>query len=65
VHDIGTRNTPIKEGMVFTIEPGIYVEKENIGIRIENNFWVTKTGCIDLFKNFPITTDEIEKAMKK
>jgi Xaa-Pro aminopeptidase len=51
--------------MVFTIEPGIYVEKENIGIRIENNFWVTKTGCIDLFKNFPITTDEIEKAMKK
>ena len=65
VHDIGTRNTPIKEGMVFTIEPGIYVEKENIGIRIENNLWVTKTGCTDLFKNFPITTEEIEKAMKK
>lgn len=64
VHDIGTRNTPIKEGMVFTIEPGIYVEKEHIGIRIENNYWVTKTGCIDLFKNIPMTTDEIEKAMK-
>lgn len=64
VHDIGTRNTPIKEGMVFTIEPGIYVEQEQIGIRIENNFWVTKTGVIDLFKGIPITTEEIEKAMK-
>lgn len=65
VHDIGTRNTPIKEGMVFTIEPGIYVEKEKIGVRIENNYWVTKTGCQDLFKGIPITTEEIEKAMKK
>lgn len=64
VHDIGTRNTPIKEGMVFTIEPGIYVEEEKIGIRIENNFWVTKTGNVDLFKAMPITTDEIERAMK-
>lgn len=64
VHDIGTRNTPIKEGMVFTIEPGIYVQEEQIGIRIENNFWVTKTGSIDLFKGIPITTEEIEKAMK-
>ncbi len=65
VHDIGTRNTPIKEGMVFTIEPGIYIEKEKIGIRIENNYWVTKNGCDDLFKGMPITTEEIEKAMKK
>jgi Xaa-Pro aminopeptidase len=65
VHDIGTRNTPIKEGMVFTIEPGIYIEEEQMGIRIENNFWVTKTGNIDLFSAMPITTDEIEKAMKK
>ncbi len=64
VHDIGTRNTPIKEGMVFTIEPGIYIEQENMGIRIENNFWVTKSGCVDLFKAMPITTEEIEKAMK-
>ncbi len=65
VHDIGTRNTPIKEGMVFTIEPGIYVEEEKIGIRIENNFWVTKNGNHDLFKAMPITTEEIESAMKK
>jgi Xaa-Pro aminopeptidase len=65
VHDIGTRNTPIQEGMVFTIEPGIYIEEEKMGIRIENNFWVTKTGNLDLFKAMPITTDEIERAMKK
>jgi Xaa-Pro aminopeptidase len=65
VHDIGTRNTPIKEGMVFTIEPGIYVEEEQTGIRIENNFWVTKTGNQDLFKGIPITTEEIEAVMKK
>lgn len=64
VHDIGTRNTPIKEGMLFTIEPGIYIEEEGVGVRIENNFWVSKTSCIDLFKNMPITTDEIEAAMK-
>lgn len=65
VHDIGTRNTPIREGMVFTIEPGIYVEQEQIGIRIENNFWVSKNGNIDLFKGMPITTSEIEAVMKK
>lgn len=65
VHDLGSRNTPIKEGMLFTIEPGIYVEQEHIGIRIENNFWVTKTGNVDLFKGIPITVEEIEKAMKK
>lgn len=65
VHDIGTRNQAIREGMVFTIEPGIYVEEEQVGIRIENNFWVTKTGNRDLFKGIPMTTEEIEAAMKR
>jgi len=65
VHDLGARNTSVKEGMVFTIEPGIYVAEENIGIRIENNFWVTKNGNQDLFKAMPITTEEIEVAMTK
>jgi Xaa-Pro aminopeptidase len=55
----------VKEGMVFTIEPGIYVEEEQMGIRIENNIWISKTGNIDLFKGIPITTDEIEAVMKK
>lgn len=65
VHDVGTRNQPVKEGMVFTIEPGIYIEEEQIGIRIENNFWLTKNGNKDLFKGIPITVEEIEKAMKR
>lgn len=65
VHDLGTRTEPIKAGMVFTVEPGIYIEEEQIGIRIENNLWITKTGNKDLMKNIPITTDEIEALMKK
>lgn len=65
VHDLGTRTEPVKAGMVFTIEPGIYIEEEKMGIRIENNFWITKNGNIDLMKNIPITVDEIEKLMKR
>ncbi|OSZ82259.1 X-Pro aminopeptidase [Chitinophagaceae bacterium IBVUCB1] len=65
VHDVGTRVLPVKEGMLFTIEPGIYIEEEQMGIRIENNVWLTKTGSIDLFKNIPITVEEIEAAMKR
>ena len=65
VHDLGTRTEPIKAGMVFTIEPGIYIEEEQMGVRIENNFWITKTGNKDLMKNIPITVEEIEALMKK
>ena len=65
VHDLGTRTAPIKAGMLFTIEPGIYIEEEKMGVRIENNFWLTKNGNIDLMKNIPITVDEIEGLMKK
>ncbi|HEY8898589.1 MAG TPA: aminopeptidase P N-terminal domain-containing protein [Niastella sp.] len=65
VHDLGTRTEPIKPGMVFTIEPGIYIEEEKMGIRIENNVWITKTGNKDLMANIPITAEEIERLMKK
>jgi len=51
--------------MVFTVEPGIYIEEEQMGVRIENNLWITKTGNKDLFQNIPITADEIESLMKK
>lgn len=64
VHDLGTRTEPIKAGMVFTIEPGIYIEEEKMGIRIENNFWITRNGNKDLMKNIPITVDDIESLMK-
>jgi Xaa-Pro aminopeptidase len=65
VHDLGTRTAPIKAGMLFTIEPGIYIEEEQMGVRIENNFWITKNGNTDLMKNIPITVEEIESYMKR
>ena len=65
VHDLGTRTEPILPGMVFTIDPGIYIEEEQMGVRIENNFWITENGNIDLMKNIPITVEEIESLMKK
>lgn len=65
VHDLGTRTEPIKAGMVFTVEPGIYIEEEQMGVRIENNIWITRNGNKDLMKNIPITVEEIEALMKK
>ena len=65
VHDLGTRTEPIKAGMVFTVEPGIYIEEEKMGVRIENNLWITKSGNKDLMKNIPITVEEIEALMKR
>ena len=64
VHDVGTRTEPLRAGMLLTVEPGIYIEEEKLGIRIENNVWLTKNGNKDLMKNIPITVDEIEAAMK-
>jgi len=65
VHDLGTRTEPIKAGMVFTVEPGIYIEQEQMGVRIENNVWITRNGNKDLMKNIPITVEDIEALMKK
>jgi Xaa-Pro aminopeptidase len=65
VHDLGTRTEPLKPGMVLTVEPGIYIEAEQMGIRIENNVYITEDGNRDLMKKIPITVDEIEALMKK
>ena len=64
VHDLGTRVEPIRAGMVFTVEPGIYIEEEKMGVRIENNLWITENGNIDLMENIPITVEEIEYLMQ-
>jgi Xaa-Pro aminopeptidase len=65
VHDLGTRNEPLKPGMLLTIEPGIYIEEEGMGVRIENNIVITRGGNKDLFTGIPITAEEIEAGMRR
>jgi Xaa-Pro aminopeptidase len=63
VHDTGNMFDKMKEGMVWTVEPGIYIKEEGLGIRLENNVVITKTGLHDLMKNIPIEAEEIEDLM--
>ena len=64
-HDPGLNSTKLKPGMVVTIEPGIYIKDEAIGIRIEDDILVTKDGRQNLSSMIPKTVSEIEAAMKK
>ena len=65
-HDYGALKTPMKAGMVFTVEPGIYIPEENMGIRIEDDVVIQKTGePINLMRNIPIEIEEIEELMNK
>ena len=64
VHDLGARSGPMEEGMVLTVEPGIYIEEEQMGIRIENDVVITGDGCKDLMAKVPITVEDIEAVMK-
>jgi Xaa-Pro aminopeptidase len=63
VHDVGLWNEPIDEGMVFTVEPGIYIREEGLGIRLENDVLVTRDGQDDLFKDIPVEADAVEELM--
>jgi len=63
VHDVSPHNEPVAEGMVFTIEPGIYIPEENLGVRLENNFVIGKDTNFDLMANIPIEPDDIEALM--
>lgn len=63
VHDTGNMFSKIKEGMVWTVEPGIYIREEGLGIRLENNVVITKKGLRDLMRNIPIEAEEIEDLM--
>ena len=63
VHDVGHWDTPIKEGMVFTCEPGIYILEENLGIRLENDLVITNDKPLDLMANIPLEADAIEELM--
>lgn len=65
VHDVGDVNRPLEAGMVFTIEPGIYIPEENIGVRIEDVMLVTADGARLLSARLPRDPDEIERIMSE
>jgi len=63
VHDVENRNRPFEAGMILTVEPGIYITDENLGIRLENDVLITNDGQHDLMKNIPLEAEEIEDLM--
>lgn len=63
VHDVGNKYRKMEPGMVFTVEPGIYIREEKLGIRLENNVLLTETGNIDLMATIPVEASEIEELM--
>jgi Xaa-Pro aminopeptidase len=63
VHDPSGPPRPLEPGMVITIEPGIYIPEENLGVRIEDDVLVTATGYRQLTARLPRSPDEIEKIM--
>lgn len=65
VHDVGYKYRKFEAGMVYTIEPGIYIREEKLGIRLENDFLLTATGNDDLMANIPIELADIERLMKR
>jgi Xaa-Pro aminopeptidase len=64
VHDVFPAHEPVAVGMVFTIEPGIYIPAENLGVRLENDYLIGESENIDLIPQIPIEIEEIEKLMK-
>lgn len=65
VHDVGNYSLPIPEGALITVEPGLYIAEESIGIRIEDDVVVTKDGAINLSKQIIKEIKDIEAFMKK
>lgn len=65
VHDVGLMNEPFAPGWVLTVEPGIYIPEEGIGVRLENDIVVTENGPVDLMAHIPVEVDEIEALMAK
>jgi Xaa-Pro aminopeptidase len=63
VHDVAPPHEPVAVGMVFTIEPGIYIREENLGVRIENDVLIGENKNLDLMAKIPIEADEIEALM--
>jgi len=64
VHDVGVMSEPFAPGWVLTVEPGIYIPAEGIGIRLENDVLVTRDGPVDLMARIPVELEEIEALMR-
>ncbi len=64
VHDVSVTGAPLEAGWVMTVEPGIYVPEERIGIRLENNILITPDGVVDLMADIPVEVAEIESLMR-
>lgn len=64
-HDVGQYDLPLSEGMVITVEPGLYIKEEGIGIRIEDDILVTSDGSLNLSENIIKEINDIEAYLKK
>ncbi|MFN9369151.1 MAG: M24 family metallopeptidase [Planctomycetia bacterium] len=60
VHDLAPPAGPLAPGWVLTVEPGIYIPEERIGIRLENDILITADGPVDLCSQVPLEAEEIE-----
>ncbi|MFM8706050.1 MAG: aminopeptidase P family protein [Planctomycetia bacterium] len=65
VHDLAPQNGPLAPGWIVTVEPGIYIPEEGLGIRLENDILVTEDGPVDLCRHVPIQPDEIEQLLAR
>jgi Xaa-Pro aminopeptidase len=65
VHDVGFLSEPFAAGWVLTVEPGIYIPEEGLGVRLENDILLTDAGPVDLMARIPIEPEEIEGLMRE
>lgn len=63
VHDVGDSSEPLQAGDVITIEPGIYISQESLGVRIEDDYWIVPDGVICLSESLPKEIKDVEKAV--
>ncbi len=65
VHDVGDYKHPLQVGDVITIEPGIYIPEEALGIRIEDNYWIVKDGAVCLSEGLPKSIEDIQDMVRE